>query len=196
MVGTSINQTSETSSDSIATDNVKAKTEIIVASSKAEFSIIVKIEIIVATKIELSSNVEANTYNQASSFERIDKKRKRYKTISSFETHVYFSQSTSTLFLQSSKKRFRLSFENLQQFNWNVSIDQLSSINLISRIKVIRYLYVRHFEAEFSDIVHEVAQIIIDHSRESDEKNTENYEYQFSSFRFVELSSIGSLSSF
>ena len=61
MIDISINQTFETSSDSIAIDNVKAKTEIIVAS-KVEFSINAKIETIVVSKIEFF-NAEVNAYN-------------------------------------------------------------------------------------------------------------------------------------
>ena len=173
MIDISVNQTSETSSDSVATDNVETKIEIIVAS-KIEFSINAKIEIIVASKIEFF-NVEVNAYNQTLFFERIDKKRKHYKIVSSFEIHFF----QFTLFLQSFTKRFRFSLENLNQFNWNVSINQFFSINFIDRVKIIRHLYVRHLETEFSDTVHEIVQFIIDHSRESDEKNTENYEYQF-----------------
>ena len=190
MIDISINQTFETSSDSIATDNVKTKIEIIVAS-KIEFSINAKTEIIVASKIEFF-NAEINAYNQTFLFERIDKKRKHYKTVSLFEIHFF----QFTLFLQSFTKRFRFSLENFNQFNWNVSINQLFSINLIDKVKIIRHLYVRHFETKFSDIVHEIVQFIIDHFRESDEKNIENYEYQFFSFKFIELSFIDSLFSF
>ena len=75
-------------------------------------------------------------------------------------------------------------------------IDQFFSINFINKVKIIRYLYVKHFETEFSNIVHEIAQIIIDHFRESNEKNIENYEYQFLFFKFVEFSFINSLFSF
>ena len=111
MIDTSVNQTSETSSDSIAIDNVKAKIEIIVAS-KIEFSINAKTETIIASKTEFF-NVEINAYNRTLFSERIDKKRKHYKTVSSFEIH--FSQFT--LFLQSFTKRFKLNLENLNQFN-------------------------------------------------------------------------------
>ena len=122
-----MNQTFETNSNSITIDNIKAKIEIIVAS-KIEFSINAKIEIIVASKIEFSINakietivaskieffnVEVNAYNQTFFFERIDKKQKHYKIVSSFEIHFF----QFTLFLQSFKKRFKLNLENFNQFN-------------------------------------------------------------------------------
>ena len=120
---------------------------------------------------------------------KIDKKRKHYKTVSSFEIH----SSQFTLFLQSFTKRFKFNLENFNQFNWNVSINQLFSINFIDKVKIIRHLYVKHLETKCSNTVHEIVQFIIDHLCESNKKITENYEYQFSFFKSVEFSFINSL---
>ena len=129
MIDISVNQTFETSSNSITIDNVKTKTKIIVVSSKIEFSIIVKIEIIVATKIEFLNNVETNAYNQTFFFEKIDKKRKRYKTISIFEIQIYFNNLYLRFFCNHLKND-----SNLISRIFNNSIEMCLLINFFQSI--------------------------------------------------------------
>ena len=126
MFDISMNQTFETSSNSIAIDNVKTKIEIIVAS-KTKFSINAKIEIIVASKIEFF-NVEINAYNQTLFFERIDKKQKHYKIVSSFEIHFFNLHYFCNHLQNDSNSILRISINSIETFQSINSFQSISSI--------------------------------------------------------------------